>query len=63
MGSFPTLLLTTQALTLDKIENWENFPIVFLTLDGDGWNPHTLHYAENEEATLDTNRLIIDHDI
>jgi hypothetical protein len=39
---------STQALTLDKIENWESFPIVFLTLDGDAWNPHTLHYAEDE---------------
>jgi hypothetical protein len=54
---------TTWALTLDKIENWENFPIVFLTPDGDAWNPHTLHYAEDEEAMLDTNCLIIEYDI
>jgi hypothetical protein len=54
---------TTQTLTLDEIENWENFLIVFLTLDGDGWNLHTSHYAENEEAMLDTNGLIIEHDI
>jgi hypothetical protein len=50
-------------LTLDKIENWENFPIVFLTPDGDAWNPHTSHYADNEEAMLDTSGLIIEHDI
>jgi hypothetical protein len=28
---------------------------------GDAWNPYTSHYAENEEAMLDTNGLIIEH--
>jgi hypothetical protein len=32
----------TRALTLDEIENWDMFPIVFLTPDGDAWNPHTI---------------------
>ncbi len=53
----------TWAPTLDKIENWENFSIVFLSPDGDAWNPHTLHYAENEEAMLDTKGLIIEDNI
>ena len=51
----------TRALTLDEIENWDMFPIVFLTPDGDAWNPHTSHYADNEEAMLDTNGLIVEH--
>jgi hypothetical protein len=54
---------TTQALTLDKVENWDTFPFVFITPDGDAWDPHTLHYADNEAAMLDTNGLIIEHGI
>jgi hypothetical protein len=54
---------TTQALTLDKVENWDTFPIVFITLDGDAWDPHTLHYADNEAAMLDANGLIVEHGI
>ncbi len=53
----------TQALTLDEIENWDTFPIIFLTPDGVAWDPHTSHCGDNEEATLDTNGLIVEHDI
>ncbi len=53
----------TQALTLDEIDNWDRFPIVFITSDGDAWDPHTLHYANNEEAMLDANGLIVEHGI
>jgi hypothetical protein len=44
-------------------KNWDTFPIVFITPDGDAWHLHTLHYAENEEAMLDTNGLIVEHGI
>ncbi len=54
---------TTQALTLDKVENWDTFPIVFITPDGDDWDPHTSHHADNEAAILDTNGLIVEHGI
>ncbi len=54
---------TTLALTLDEVENWDTFPIVFITLDGDAWDPQTLHYADNEATMLDTNGLIIEHGI
>jgi hypothetical protein len=54
---------TTQALTLDKVENWDTFPIVFVAPDGDAWDPHTSHYADNEAAMLDTNGLIVEHGI
>ncbi len=53
----------TQALTLDEVQNWDTFPIVFITLDGHAWDPHTLHYADNEAAMLDTNGLIVEHSI
>ncbi len=49
--------------TLDEIDNWDRFPIVFITPDGDAWDPHTSHYADNEEAMLDANGLIVEHGI
>jgi hypothetical protein len=52
----------TQALTLEEMENWENYPIVFITPGGDAWDPNTSHSAENEAAMLDSNVLIIEHD-
>ena len=53
----------TRALTPDEIDNWDTFPIVFVTPDGDAWDPHTSHFADNEEAMLDTNGLIVEHGI
>ncbi len=52
----------TRALTLEEMENWENYPIVFITPDGNAWDPNTSHFAENEAAMLDSNGLIIEHD-
>ncbi len=54
---------TTQALTLNEVEMWDTFPIVFITPDGDAWDPHTSHYADNEATMLDTNGLIVEHSI
>ena len=53
----------TQALTLDEVENWDTFPIVIITPDGEAWDPHTSYYADNEADMLDTNGLIIEHGI
>ncbi len=44
------------------MENWENYPIVFITPDGNAWDPNTSHFAENKAAMLDSNDLIIEHD-
>ncbi len=55
--------LTTQALTLDEVKNWDTLPIVFITPDGDAWDPHMLHNADNEAAMFDTNGLIVEHGI
>jgi hypothetical protein len=52
----------TRALTLEEMENWENYPIVFITPDGNAWDPNTSHFAENEAAMLNSNGLIIEHD-
>jgi hypothetical protein len=55
-SSFPT-----RALTLKEIEDWANYPIVFITPDSVTWDPYVSHYAENEAAMLDSNRLIVDY--
>jgi hypothetical protein len=56
-SSFPT-----RTLTLKEIEDWENYPIVFITPDSVAWAPYASHYAENEAAMLDSNGLIVEHD-
>ncbi len=53
----------TQALALEEIKKLDTFPIVFLTPDGDAWNPYTSYYADKKEAMLDTNGLIDEHGI
>ena len=52
----------TRSLTIEEVEDWENFPVVFITPDGDGWDPNTSHFAENEAAMIDANGLIVEHD-
>ncbi len=49
-------------MTIEEVEDWENFPFVFITPDGDGWDPYTSHFAENEAAMIDVNGLIVEHD-
>ncbi len=44
------------------MENWETYPIVFITHDGNAWDPNTSHFAENKATILDSNGLIIEHD-
>ncbi len=56
-SSFPT-----RAFTLKEIEDWDTYPIVFITPDSVTWNPYASHYAENKAAMLDSNGLIVEHD-
>ena len=44
---------TTRNLIKAERDNWETYPIVFLTPDGDSWNPDSDHFAEQEDAMLD----------
>ncbi len=37
-----------------------NYPIVFITPDGDAWDPNAQHYAEQKAAMLDSDGLIIE---
>jgi hypothetical protein len=52
----------TCALTLKEIEDWETYPIVFITPDSIAWDPYASHCTENEAAMLDSNGLIFEHD-
>jgi hypothetical protein len=51
-----------RSLTVEEVEDWEDFPVVFITPDGDGWDPYASHFAENEVAMIDANGLIVEHD-
>ena len=53
---------TTRNLIPEETENWDAYPIVFLTPDGDSWNPDSNHFADQEAAMLDSNGLITTHD-
>jgi hypothetical protein len=44
-----------------KVEHWNTYPIVFLTPDGDSWDPNSTHYAEQEASMLDSSGLISVH--
>ena len=50
----------TRQLTIDEMEYWESYNIVYLTPDADQWNPNTSDYSEQETAMLDADGYIID---
>ena len=52
----------TRPLTLEEQENWDQFPIVFLTPDGDRWDPQATHYADAEASMLDNSGELVDCD-
>jgi hypothetical protein len=56
-SSFPT-----RTLTLKEIEDWENYPILFITPDSVAWDPYASHCSESEAAMLDYIGLIVEHD-
>ncbi len=53
---------TTRNLIQEEMGHWETYPIVFLTADGDSWDPSSNHYADQEAAMLDPNGLIASHE-
>jgi hypothetical protein len=52
----------TRPLTLEEQENWDEFPIVYLTPDGDQWDPQATHYADAETSMLDNSGELVDCD-
>ena len=50
----------THPLTLEEQENWDGFPVVYLTPDGDSWDPQATHYGDAESSMLDNNGQLVD---
>ncbi len=42
------------------MENWDGYPVVYLTPDGDQWDPNVSHYSKQEAGMLDAGGYIID---
>jgi hypothetical protein len=53
---------TTRNLLQEEMDHWDTYPIVFLTPDGDSWDPSSNQYADQEAAMLDPNGLIACHE-
>ena len=51
----------TRNLIPYEVEHWNTYPIVFLTPDGDSWDPNSTHYTEQEASMLDSSGLIAVH--
>jgi hypothetical protein len=52
----------TRPLTLEEQENWDGFPVVYLTPDGDRWDPQATHYGDAESFMLDNSGQLVDCD-
>jgi len=52
----------TRPLTLEEQENWDDFPVIYLTPDGDRWNPQATHYGDAESSMLDNSGQLVDCD-
>jgi hypothetical protein len=50
----------TRPSTLEEQENWENYQVVYVTLDGDSWDPYSEHFADEEAAMVDVNGSLIE---
>jgi hypothetical protein len=44
------------------MDNWDNYPIVYITLDGDAWDPNAEHYTEQEAVMLNSEGMIIERE-
>ena len=43
----------SRPLTVDEMNNWEEYPVVYLTPDGPTWDPTSVHYAQAEDDMVD----------
>jgi hypothetical protein len=51
---------STRPLSLEEQQNWEAYPIVFITPDGDSWDLHSPHFAEEEAAMVDHYSVLVE---
>ena len=52
----------TRQLNVEKMENWESYPVVYLAPDLDQWDPNTTNFSKQEDAMLDADGYIIDQE-
>ena len=46
---------------LPELSEIDHLQVIIITPDSSTWDPHSVHYASDEEAFLDTNGLLIDN--
>ena len=54
------LYFLTLHLTLNKMEYWERYLVIYLSPDSDWWDPNSLDFSEQETAMLDADGYIVD---
>ncbi len=37
---------------MDEQENWEDYPVIYMTPDSDRWDPQATHYADGEAVMI-----------
>ncbi len=58
LSVFPTC-----PLSLEESENWRNYPVVFITPNGDSWDPHSTHFGEEEAAMVDHFDVVVERSV
>jgi hypothetical protein len=53
----------TCPLSLEESKNWESFPVIFITPNGDFWNPQSTHYAEEEATMVDHFGVLVERSV
>jgi hypothetical protein len=53
----------TCPLSLEESENWENYPVVFITPNGNSWDLHSTHFAEEEAALVDHFGVLVERSV
>jgi hypothetical protein len=56
------LYFVMRKLNIDEMENWESYPVVYLTPDSDSCDPNVSHFAEQKAAMLDHNGHIVEQE-
>jgi hypothetical protein len=52
----------TWPLNLEEQENWEDYQVVYVTPDGDSWDPYSEHFADKEAAMVDVKGSLVEQD-
>jgi hypothetical protein len=52
----------TWPLTLEEQENCEDYQVVYVTSDGDSWDPYSEHFTDEEAAMVDVNGSLVEQD-